>query len=573
MTRKLTIEQMRQLAAIRGGKCLSEKYFNNRTKLQWQCSKGHVWEASPDKIKSGSWCPVCAGRQKLTIGDMKAIAKSHGGECLSKEYVNAHTHLRWRCKKGHEWEAIYNHIQQGKWCPKCAHERIAASQRLTIEEMREIAKSRGGKCISDRYVNIDTKLEWECIRGHRFKARPDSVKRGQWCPECKASISENLVRAFFEELFGHNFPQAWPPWLRNTNGQVMQIDGFCKELKLGFEYQGQQHYEENHYLSRTGNISFKQRREYDKQKVELCVERGIRLFRIPYNVMRKSSLEDRVFDLREFTKRESKKLNVVLPKHINRIEINPKKVYTEDRLAPILKIIKSKGGEIVEGEYSGARAKIKVRCSNDHIWDARPYHLQEGVWCPFCAGNVKSSIEEMKRVAREKGGECLSNEYRGNNTKLRWGCNKGHEWEATPSHVRNGTWCPICAGNRPKSIELFKKLAHDRKGECLSTNYVNIHTKLKWRCDKGHEWMATPNSVKRGSWCPYCCRNVRLTLEELRSLAKNRGGQCLSKKYTNSRTKLRWKCKEGHEWEATPAHVRNGTWCPVCAKLRKRVTS
>lgn len=502
---------------------------------------------------------------------MQQLAARRGGKCLSKEYLNAQIHLKWRCKEGHEWKAIYNNIQQGKWCPKCAQEKIAASQRLTIGEMREIAKSRGGKCISDRYVNIDTKLEWECIRGHRFKARPDTVKRGQWCPECKASISENLVRAFFEELFGHKFPQAWPSWLRNTGGQVMQIDGFCKYLKLGFEYQGQQHYEADHYLNRAGNMSFKKRQKDDKQKVELCIEKGIRLFRIPYKVMKRSGLEERVDHLRKFIKRESKKLKVILPKHIDHIEIDPMKVYTEDKIAPILAVIKSKGGEIAEGEYSGAKAKIKVKCSNGHVWNARPYHLKEGVWCPFCAGNVKSSIEEMRRLAKERGGRCLSGEYRGNNTKLRWKCKKGHEWETTPGKIKGGTWCPICAGNRPKSIELFKKLAHERNGECVSTDYVNIHTKLKWRCGKGHEWMATPNSVKRGSWCPYCSGNVKLTLKELKAFAKHRGGQCLSKEYTNNSTKLRWKCKEGHEWEATPAHVRNGTWCPVCARSRKKV--
>jgi hypothetical protein len=94
MVQKLTIEEMQQLAAIRGGKCLSIQYFNLCTKLKWQCSEQHVWNAPPDSIRSGSWCSVYAGRRKLTIADMKYIAKSHGGKCLTQQYVNAHTHLR-----------------------------------------------------------------------------------------------------------------------------------------------------------------------------------------------------------------------------------------------------------------------------------------------------------------------------------------------------------------------------------------------------------------------------------------------------------------------------------------------
>jgi len=507
MVQRLTIQEMQKLAAIRGGKCLSKKYLNNRTKLLWQCSKDHVWKASPDNIKSGSWCPACAGRPKLTIDDMKDIAISHGGECLSKEYVNAHVHLKWRCKEGHEWEATYNNIGKGKWCPRCATEKVAAKQRLTIQEMQAIAESRGGKCISDLYVNIDTKLEWECIHGHRFKARPDTVKRGQWCPECKASISENIVRAFFEELFRNKFPQVWPSWLRNSNGQVMQIDGFCKKLKIGFEYQGQQHFEANHYLSVAGNNTFEQRQRYDREKVELCTQRGIRLFRIHHKIMKKNGLEERVDDLRSFIKHESKKLKIVLPNHIDRIEIDPMRVYIEDRLTPIIEVIKSKKGEIVEGKYSGARAKIKVKCSNGHIWDAQPYHLKAGVWCPYCSGNIKLDLEELKGLAKKKGGQCLSKEYINNRTKLRWKCHRGHEWEAAPAHVKNGTWCPFCSGNRPYSIEFFKELSEERSGQCLSVEYINIHTKLKWRCEEGHKWMATPNSVKRGSWCPICARS------------------------------------------------------------------
>ncbi|PKM92484.1 MAG: hypothetical protein CVU81_00175, partial [Euryarchaeota archaeon HGW-Euryarchaeota-1] len=47
-----------------GGKCLSTKYINANTKLKWQCKEGHRWEAIPSSIKKGSWCPVCARKNK-----------------------------------------------------------------------------------------------------------------------------------------------------------------------------------------------------------------------------------------------------------------------------------------------------------------------------------------------------------------------------------------------------------------------------------------------------------------------------------------------------------------------------
>jgi hypothetical protein len=51
--------------------------------------------------------------------------------------------------------------------------------------MQEIATKKGGKCISDEYVNSSTKLRWECGRGHIWDAAPSDIKRGKWCPECK----------------------------------------------------------------------------------------------------------------------------------------------------------------------------------------------------------------------------------------------------------------------------------------------------------------------------------------------------------------------------------------------------
>jgi hypothetical protein len=52
-------------------------------------------------------------------------------------------------------------------------------------------------------------------------------------------------------------------------------------------------------------------------------------------------------------------------------------------------------------------------------------------------------------------------------------------------------------------------IAKERGGECLSKEYKGIFTKLKWKCSIGHEWKASPSNVKRGSWCPLCAREKR----------------------------------------------------------------
>ena len=118
--KKLKINEIKKLAEKHNGKCLSKEYINNRTKLKWQCKEGHVWYASLNIVKNQkSWCPYCAGRN-LTIKDMQKIAESRGGKPLSKYYVNAHTKLKWQCDKGHIWEATPNNIKKGSWCPQCS---------------------------------------------------------------------------------------------------------------------------------------------------------------------------------------------------------------------------------------------------------------------------------------------------------------------------------------------------------------------------------------------------------------------------------------------------------------------
>jgi hypothetical protein len=178
-------------------------------------------------------------------------------------------------------------------------------------------------------------------------------------------------------------------------------------------------------------------------------------------------------------------------------------------------------------------------------------------------------IDQLQKIAEDRGGKCLSHTCKDDNTVLWWGCGKGHRWQAAPVKVKAAvSWCLICAeaekGTKRKNINDMKPLAAEREGRCLSDTYRGARSKLKWKCSKEHQWMATPASVAQGSWCPVCAGNVRQTIESMQSIAKERGGECLSDDYVNSQTKLQWRCSEGHQWEATPNKVKSGRWCPTC---------
>ncbi len=191
-----TIKDMQFKAKESNGKCLSNKYTNSQTKLWWQCEQKHKWQAQPNSIFMGRWCPICSRleqskRQRNDIAIYQRYAKKKGGGLLSTEYINVSTPMKWMCAKNHVWSAAGAHVVNGSWCPFCA-----GKGRRTIEEMQQTAKLKGGKCLSKTYTNINTKLLWQCAKKHRWEAIPTNILHNNtWCPVCARKIIDlNLLQ-------------------------------------------------------------------------------------------------------------------------------------------------------------------------------------------------------------------------------------------------------------------------------------------------------------------------------------------------------------------------------------------
>jgi hypothetical protein len=162
----------------------------------------------------------------------------------------------------------------------------------------------------------------------------------------------------------------------------------------------------------------------------------------------------------------------------------------------------------------------------------------------------------------------------GCDAKLRWRCGAAHEWLALPQQILAGYWCPECAALARRQPLRWEEYAASRGGKFLG--YVASSagkTRLHFQCGAGHDWTVSSGSAAKGTWCGRCAGcgiGYTLTIEEMREIARARGGECLSDAYLNNRTKLRWRCASGHEWSATPAAVKQGKWCKQCASARRR---
>ena len=172
-------------------------------------------------------------------------------------------------------------------------------------------------------------------------------------------------------------------------------------------------------------------------------------------------------------------------------------------------------------------------------------------------------LAALQQIAADRGGECLESQYIDSELPMAFRCARGHRWTTQARIVRNlGSWCPECCGGRPVTLAGMQTIARAHGGECLSPAVGTIRTLLRWRCADGHEWEARPAKIRGGSWCPRCAGFVDIA--DMRAYAAERGGKCLSRVYTNGNTPLKWQCAAGHRLSAIWRIVRLGRWCGLC---------
>lgn len=569
-------KQLRALAQARGGVLLSRRYLGDTTKLRWRCARGHVFWQIPGGVKQGKWCRLCGwiqagqtrrGRSEIRL---RQIVRRRGGTILSKRYVDTGEPPTCRCAEGHEWTAVPASLFRGTWCKQCSgqarfaaararawqryqrlarrqggevvkslrvgstavfvlrcargHERrqyrsaldkgyghcVVCSREAVLERIDKHARAKGGALLSGEYVNEDSKLRFRCAQGHEFPQRAADSLRGRWCPRCdvvrRAEARKAPTRARFYGIVEAHGGTVRPPgyhnsqtrlWVRCAQGHDWRtapaaiLGGrWCPTCRR-IEWQ-------LHPEKRSGRGVIIQRRV--RSRFEALVQR--------------------------------------------------------------------RGGEVLDPGYTGAQRPLPLRCERGHEWIARPASVRLGAWCPSCKGEDR--LAEMRALAAKHGGECLSERCVSGREMLEWRCAVGHHFRKQGSVVRRGRWCTACRGLSRGELARMRQIAGERGGACLSTRYVDAQSPLRWRCAQGHEWSTDAGTIVQGRWCPTCRYRIRhslarLRLEDMRLTAAERGGKCLSSSYHGSKVRLRWRCARGHTWMAHPNRVRQGSWCRKCS--------
>ena len=484
------LDFFRRLAEKKGGKCLTDIYINSKTKLLYECKNGHQWFAYTSNTLKGHWCQRCAAlekaaKKKLTIELFKQIATTKGGICLSDYYSNQNDRLLFECKNGHRWNSRPVNIKRGDWCRKCSYKIIAEKNKLDISVLRDIAETKGGKLLSTTYEKANIKLHWECGEGHLWWTTAQNIRAGNWCKKCSSKKAAKHLK-------------------KNINDckELAELnEGFCLS--------------ENYINSQT-NLTWKCKNGHTWQATYANIKKG------------------------------------TWCKICSRNEAGLK------RRTPIeyfKQYAISKEGICLSETYINQKSILQFQCARGHIWEIAGGSIKsKKTWCIRCAGTYKADtpeleaerLNEIKQIARNHGGECLSDKYVNQKIKLQFKCKEGHIWRTASSIIKNGNWCKRCSSKRANewkrdNIEVFKKIIESKGGKCLTTEYESAgKSRLLVECDKGHQWLAFPQHIKRGLWCRKCNGSFKHELSDVIRLGESRGGKCLSAVYKNDMSKIIW---------------------------------
>jgi len=438
---------------------------------------------------------------------LRKAAAERGGEVLSSTYLGSHEKHKFRCSEGHEWEAVFGSVigKKRTWCSKCVGLSVDPEEQMA--KLREAAAARGGELLSTEYINALSKYRFRCSEGHEWDVQFGSViKRKSWCPKCSGrSVDPEEQMAKLREAASAR------------GGELLSTEYINVSSKYRFRC-AEGHEWKTTYSSFTGKL---------KPWCQRCA----------------GQLVD-----------------------------------PEIQMAKLREAAAARGGELLSTEYINNLSKYRFRCSKGHEWDVKFGNaINQKTWCSKCAGltlDPEKQMAKLREAASARGGVVLSTEFIGTNKKYRFRCAEGHEWEATLNSKvgEKRTWCSKCAGlkvNPKERINILREAAAARGGELLSTEYINNLSKYRFRCSKGHEWETTFNSVvSNNNWCSRCA-GISVDPEEqmtkLREAAAAHGGELLSTEYINGKSKYRFRCSKGHEWETLLNSVlRIKCWCPSC---------
>jgi hypothetical protein len=446
---------------------------------------------------------------------------------------------------------------------------IRTQTHASLDTIRNIAAEKRGKCHTKSLKNAKSKLHLECVEGHHFFPRYDSVVyKNTWCPHCHIYMSEAICRKFFEKIFNRPFPKSYPEWLINEKGNQMELDGYSEDLGLAFEYQGIQHRKKA--FGKTDEELQNIQKE-DALKLKKCGENNVVLLQIPddeivpYNKMQE-------YIIKEYEKITGKTL-----KSIPKFDYREFTIHENKYAIKFREYVEEKGGTLMT-PYFSAKKEVKLLCEKGHQWTTTPDSIYKDNWCSECSGNMKGTTIFFRKIGKMFNCELI-NEYVNAKTLISYKCQNGHNFEKSPYWLKKDfkkieILCPKC--NMSLFAEKFQEIV-TKKGGQLVTQYNGRFKPITIKCNNNHTWNTTPATVYQGSWCKFCADESHPNKERLQTAKKELVQMIEALKYSllseyeNNTKKVQIKCRNHHQFTMTPKYFKRlvNQNIEPCIKCRK----
>lgn len=180
----------------------------------------------------------------------------------------------------------------------------------------------------------------------------------------------------------------------------------------------------------------------------------------------------------------------------------------------VKRYFKENGCVLLSETYVNNRQLLKYQCSCGNISFIRFDSFKRGTRCKQCGykkvrETQNYSYEEVYNIFQENNCLLLTKEYINNKQKLEYICNCGNKSTITLDAFLRGVRCKECgikkySEARKHDYEYVKSIFEEKGCKLLSTEYINIHSKLHYICKCGNENWITLADFMNGHDCRHC---------------------------------------------------------------------
>ena len=195
---------------------------------KWKCSKGHIWEAKVYQ-RTNSGCPYCSGRIAIKgENDLKTLNPKLARELVDADptelKTSSHTKVSWKCKFGHIWIARVADRSKGQRCTICAGKKILIGFNDLKTTHPQMAREADGWDPRTTTAGSGVKRDWICKKGHLWSV--STASRTTFNTGCPTCSGKKVLKGF------NDLKTLFPKLSKEAHGWDPTVIGISSSKKL-----------------------------------------------------------------------------------------------------------------------------------------------------------------------------------------------------------------------------------------------------------------------------------------------------------------------------------------------------